>query len=66
MPTLPERSIASVISMAFDRIGRQRLFAEYVLAGSDRLKRRRVVDTVRRNIGDGIEIAPGERVLKGT
>ena len=43
------------------RVGRQRLFAEDVLAGPQRRDRGRVVDRVRRDVGDGVELAPGQR-----
>ncbi len=35
-----------------------------MLAGGNRLQRRRVVDAVRRDIGDRIELAPGKRILE--
>src|SRR5207247_48274 len=37
-----------------------RLLAEYVLAGGDEFHRRRMVDRVRRDVGGGIERAPGD------
>ncbi len=43
---------------------RQRLFAEHVLAGGERLHRRGVVHVIGRDVGHRVKVAPGERLLK--
>ncbi len=64
MLTRPSRSAVSVISMALCMVGRQRLFAEHVLAGIEGRHGRRMVDAVRGDIGHRIELAPGDRRIE--
>jgi hypothetical protein len=42
----------------------QRLFAKHVFARRQKLQRRRIVDPVRRDIGDRVERIPGDRLVE--
>ena len=45
-------------------IFRERLFAQHMLVGGEQLHCRRVMDGIRRDVGGGIELAPGDGLVE--